>query len=450
VQCEQPKVPTIQKRETQSTKNIEVIQNKVFFAIKKQRKSIDTEGFIAFTIDHEKLYHPFCEDFGPYNLSVLFRFWHKLKTMISSIGANSAPRILFHTSGHPRQVTNSAFLLASFLVMELHLTADQAWQPFATIAASSFVGFRDASHGPADFTLSILDCLGGLARARAARLVDFRDGSFSVEDYEHLDSPANGDVHEVVPGRFVAFKGPTEEGIPAGQLWATRHGRRVFHPAHYAEIFKELGVRAVVRLNEPRYDAAHFARAGMPVAELEFGDCTAPPLGVVFRFFRVADEAEAAAAAGGGDGAVAVHCRAGLGRTGTLIGLWLMRTHGFTAREAIAWLRIVRPGSVLGPQQQFLECMQGKMWRWGALPPDKRAELLRNGCAMTAGAGADAGGGGAGGAGEATAASSVAAAEEAAAAAAAAAMAEAVAGASERRAAARMFAGASVGVIGQT
>lgn len=36
-----------------------------------------------------------------------------------------------------------------------------------------------------------------------------------------------------------------------------------------------------------------------------------------------------------------------------------------TAEEIIGWMRIVRPGSVIGPQQQFLKDIQGRMWREG-------------------------------------------------------------------------------------
>lgn len=39
---------------------------------------------------------------------------------------------------------------------------------------------------------------------------------------------------------------------------------------------------------------------------------------------------------------------------GTLAGCYMIKKFGFSAPEAIGWIRICRPGSIIGPQQQFL------------------------------------------------------------------------------------------------
>lgn len=49
-----------------------------------------------------------------------------------------------------------------------------------------------------------------------------------------------------------------------------------------------------------------------------------------------------------------MHCKAGLGRTGTLIAMWAMKHFRIPAPYIIAWIRICRPGSILGPQQHYL------------------------------------------------------------------------------------------------
>jgi len=56
----------------------------------------------------------------------------------------------------------------------------------------------------------------------------------------------------------------------------------------------------------------------------------------------------------------------GLGRTGTLIAAYIMKHFGFTANEAMGWVRICRPGSIIGPQQQFLADQEQRMHRLGA------------------------------------------------------------------------------------
>mmetsp|Transcript_26777 Transcript_26777/g.23714 ORF Transcript_26777/g.23714 Transcript_26777/m.23714 type:complete len:171 (-) Transcript_26777:744-1256(-) len=79
--------------------------------------------------------------------------------------------------------------------------------------------------------------------------------------------------------------------------------------------------------------------------ELYFIDGSCPSDAIIEDFLQAVENEK---------GVVAVHCKAGLGRTGSLIACYAMKHYKFKARDFIGWIRICRPGSILGPQQQFL------------------------------------------------------------------------------------------------
>ena len=75
-------------------------------------------------------------------------------------------------------------------------------------------------------------------------------------------------------------------------------------------------MQAVVRPNVPHYTRDSFLAAGIAAADLFFDDCTAPPVHVMAKFLAIAEALP---------GALAEHFKAGLGRTGALIALYMMK-----------------------------------------------------------------------------------------------------------------------------
>ena len=309
-------------------------------------------GFTYFGFDENIRYCMFFDDFGPMNLGMVHRFCDQIDEILCKPG-NS--RFVLTTSRNSRDRTNAVFLLGAYMIMQLSAPVNAVLN-LLEFTLPSCLAYRDVSRGPPTFKLHLRDCWEGLYQAKELGWADLSPEGMDLDEYETLDNPLNADLHEVIRGKFIAMLSP--RSLPNGNLWIDGPDRfREFAPAHYAGIIQQLGARTIVRLNEARYDASEFEAVGIAVVDIPFDDCTVPPPSVVAKFLLLVEAIQEP---------IAVHCSAGLGRTGTLIGLYAMKHHDLTARQAIGWLRIVRPGSVMGQQQQYLCRMEGSMRRAGA------------------------------------------------------------------------------------
>jgi len=156
-----------------------------------------------------------------------------------------------------------------------------------------------------------------------------------------------------VKDKILAFAGPSFERHVSPEGYCT------LAPSDYIPYFQRKNVGLVVRLNKRCYDEQDFIKAGIRHMDAFFLDGSCPPMKILMKVVRGFEDCAARGQA------FAVHCKAGLGRTGTCIGAYLMKHYRFTAAEVIAWMRICRPGCVIGPQQHFLKQIEQHMWQEG-------------------------------------------------------------------------------------
>ncbi|XP_034412390.1 dual specificity protein phosphatase CDC14AB-like [Cyclopterus lumpus] len=330
----------------------EFIKDRLYFATLRVKPK-NTANTHYFSMDEEVIYESFYADFGPLNLAMLYRYCCRVNMKLKSF-TMSRKKLVHHTSYDQKKRANAALLISAYAVIYLKRSPEEAYSTLISGNNPGYLPFRDAAVGECFFNLTLLDCLQGIRKALQHGFLDFE--SFDVEEYEHYERVENGDMNWIIPGKVLAFSSPH----PHSRI---ENGYPLHAPEAYFDYFRQNDVTAVVRFNRKLYDSRRFEDAGFEHHDLFFLDGTTPSDLIIRRFLHICESTE---------GAVAVHCKAGLGRTGTLIGCYLMKHFRFTAAEAIAWIRICRPGSIIGPQQNLLEEKRHSLWVQGDVHRSKQ------------------------------------------------------------------------------
>ena len=274
-----------------SSPTIEIIPKRFTFSIMRQ-VPVSSEKVFYFSIDNDEnfLYQPFFADFGPLSILQIHIF---LIVAINHMNDHQGV-VHFYCSQNPQHVSNAVLLASAFRLIHLGMKSEEAFKPFAHMA-NHMKPYRDASSYPSTYDLSVISCIRGLEKAMAHGWYD--PNNFDPQSWSEREQVENGDMNWLIPNKLLAFASP----------YATNNvqGFRVCTPYDIVPVFKELGITRIIRLNNKTYEENIFKEAGFIHTELFFPDGTNPPPQILQQFLSIIE----------GPDVVALHCKAGLGRT---------------------------------------------------------------------------------------------------------------------------------------
>jgi hypothetical protein len=136
----------------------------------------DLSPYAFFVLDDSICYHGFCDDFGPMNLGMVYRFCDCLDDQLQRWPQR---RVVLVSDTDRKQITNAAFLLGAYMIMR------QDSKPRDAVAALApfrhrLLSFRDVSPGRQNFHLYLHDCWEGLWHAKQQDMIDFGPDGFNV------------------------------------------------------------------------------------------------------------------------------------------------------------------------------------------------------------------------------------------------------------------------------
>lgn len=313
------------------------ICNRLYLTIHKdinETKKIikNSEDYITSTYFHES-YIPINHDYGPTNMGNIIKFCEFVNDKISdpAISHRNIVYYVYLINKNNSDLLNAVFMMGCYLIIKFNTCVNKVIFDILQIFNEHPCYFIDCISKWGGYYSSITDCLRAVYFVHKNKIEDLNN--FNINEYEYLTDYSNRDMN-IIANKFLAMCAPTTKTIK-----------------NVCTELKKRNIKLIIRLNDDSNYGTMLDDDSIKVVNLFFKDYSVPSVKIVKKFMNIVNSTNY-------DEIVAVHCRAGLGRTGVLICIWLILKLNFTPNEAIAYIRIMRPGSIMGSQGFFLETIE--------------------------------------------------------------------------------------------
>lgn len=309
------------------------INNDIIVTIHKDEKDTinhikNSPNFITSSYYHE--YNSFVKyDYGPINISNIIKFINFIDDIINN-NKNKSKVIEYYVYETDKKydLLNCFFLFGCYLIHKHNYSVPEILFNFTPFFDDIVHYYTDCITNDGGYVITFKDCLNTFYFITKNNIINIE--TFDIDEYDKLINFKNIDM-TIILNKFIAMSCPSNYNIQ-----------------NTIDILKEKNVKKIIRLNQKNYDTQLFTDNDIKIYDLYFEDMKTPSINIIKKFFNIVNKTNF-------EELIAIHCHAGLGRTGLLICLWLINKYNFTPNNAIVFMRLMRPCSIMNNQGIFIE-----------------------------------------------------------------------------------------------
>lgn len=299
-----------------------LVFNNLYISIHKDLK--ETEYFIKtskdyiFSSDYHEYNYQIYYEYGPINIYNIYQFADLLNEKLEHPKIKNRD-IVYYIYNDNEELTNTVLLIGCYMIIKLNYNPSKVIFILSHLFGLHTNYYIDCITKHGGYRTSIIDCYRALYFSINLNLINLTDYLYLAEE--------DGRDMNIIGNKFIALSCPS------------------INKNNIKELHKQ-NIKKIIRLNGDVYDKSLVEP--IEIHDLYFKDMTAPSIKIIKKFMNIVNNTDITEL-------IAIHCKAGLGRTGVLICIWLIIKYNFTPQHVIAYIRMIRPGSILSYQGFFLE-----------------------------------------------------------------------------------------------